>query len=130
MRALKAADAGIFEDEIVPVEFEEVTYGEDGQVQRKQHVFKEDQHMRRDTTVEGLSKLRPVFMDGGTVTAGNASPLSDGAAGVLVMERETAERLGIEPKLRFVSFGVAGVPPEIMGIGLSRPYLKLSNGPD
>jgi acetyl-CoA acyltransferase len=77
----------------------------------------DDGLFKRDTTVEGLSKLRPVFREGGTVTPGNASPLSDGAAGVVIMEREKAESLGLTPRLRFISFGVAGVPPEIMGIG-------------
>jgi acetyl-CoA acyltransferase len=64
-----------------------------------------------------LAKLKPVFRQNGTVTAGNSSPLSDGAAGVIVMERSKAEALGLTPVLRFVSFNVAGVPPEIMGIG-------------
>ena len=76
-----------------------------------------DEHLRRDTTVEALAKLRPVFKQNGTVTPGNASPLSDGAAGVIVMEAGTAARLGLAPVARFVGFNVAGVPPEIMGIG-------------
>jgi acetyl-CoA acyltransferase len=116
MRAAKATDDGLFKKEIVPFEFEEVTYA-NGEVRRDTVVFDEDEHLRRDTTVEGLSKLRPVFREGGTVTPGNASPLSDGAAGVVIMEREKAESLGLTPRLRFISFGVAGVPPEIMGIG-------------
>jgi len=116
-RAAAAEDDGKFEVEIVPVEFEEVTPGPNGTQIRKKVIFKKDEHVRRGTTLEGLARLRPVFREGGTVTAGNASPLSDGAAMVLVMERQKAEALGLTPILRFVSYGVAGVPPEIMGIG-------------
>ena len=116
-RAAAAEDDGKFEAEIVPVEFEEVTPGPNGTQIRKKVIFKKDEHVRRGTTLEGLARLRPVFREGGTVTAGNASPLSDGAAMVLVMERQKAEALGLTPILRFVSYGVAGVPPEIMGIG-------------
>jgi acetyl-CoA acyltransferase len=67
--------------------------------------------------VEGLAKLRPVFRAGGSVTAGNSSPLSDGAAGVIVMERKKAEAMGLKPLMKFVSFNVGGVRPEIMGVG-------------
>jgi acetyl-CoA acyltransferase len=67
--------------------------------------------------LEGLAKLRPVFKQGGTVTAGNSSPLSDGAAAVLVMERSKAEALGLKPLVRFVGFNVGGVRPEVMGVG-------------
>ncbi len=116
-RAAAAEDDGRFEAEIVPVEFEEVTPGPNGTQIRKKVIFNKDEHVRRGTTLEGLARLRPVFREGGTVTAGNASPLSDGAAMVLVMERQKAEALGLTPILRFVSYGVAGVPPEIMGIG-------------
>jgi acetyl-CoA acyltransferase len=73
--------------------------------------------LRPDTSLEGLAKLRPVFKQGGTVTAGNASPLSDGAAGVIVMERKMAESLGLKPLVKFVGFNVGGVRPEVMGIG-------------
>ena len=116
-RAAAAEDEGKFELEIVPVEFEEVTPGPNGSQVRKKVIFDKDEHVRRDTTLEGLARLRPVFREGGTVTAGNSSPLSDGAAMVLIMEREKAEALGLTPLLRFVSFSVAGVPPKIMGIG-------------
>ena len=80
-------------------------------------VFDQDELIRRETTVKALSKLRPVFSPGGSVTAGNSSPLSDGAAAVVIMSREKADELGLEPWMRFVGFGVAGVPPELMGIG-------------
>ncbi len=116
-RAAAATEAGKFKEEIVPVVFEEVRAGENGSQKRRKITFEVDEHLRADTTRDGLAKLRPVFKEGGTVTAGNASPLSDGAAGVIVMERETAEKKGLTPLLRFLGFGVAGVPPEIMGIG-------------
>ena len=116
-RATAAVESGVFAEEIVPVEFEEVTPGPNGTQNRKPFVFDRDEHVRPNTTLERLAKLRPVFKEGGTVTAGNSSPLSDGAAMVLVMEREKAEALGLTPILRFAAYGVAGVPPEIMGIG-------------
>lgn len=117
MKAVKAWDAGIYDKEIVPFEFEEVYVGPDGTQVREKIVFKKDEHMRPETTVEALSKLRPVFKNGGTVTAGNSSPLSDGAAGVILMEAGTAAELGLEPLVRFVGFNVGGVRPEIMGVG-------------
>lgn len=104
-RAAAAQDAGKFHDEIIAVELEQA-----GRLEA-------DEHPRRDTTLAGLAALRPAFKRGGTVTAGNSSPLSDGAAAVLVMERSVAEAHGMRPLLRFVTFAVAGVPPELMGIG-------------
>jgi acetyl-CoA acyltransferase len=115
-RAVAAWQAGRFKEEILPIEVEEVTAGPDGFV-RKQIVFDKDEHMRPDSTLEALAKLRPAIKKGGTVTAGNASPLSDGAAAVIVMERKKAESLGLKPKLKFLGFNVAGVRPEIMGVG-------------
>lgn len=117
MKAAKAMDAGIFDEEIVPFEFEEVYVGADGKQVREKVVFKTDEHLRPDTTIEALSKLRPAFKNGGTVTAGNSSPLSDGAAGVILMEAEMAAKLGLTPLVRFVGFNVGGVRPEIMGVG-------------
>ncbi len=116
VKAAAAVDAGKFAEEIVPVKFRRVTL-RDGERHEETLTFQTDEHLRRDTSVEALSRLRPVFKQGGTVTAGNSSPLSDGAAGVVVMEAETAAKLGFEPIARFVGFNVAGVPPEIMGIG-------------
>ncbi len=115
-KAVAAWDAGVFNSQIVPFEFEEVWY-EDGVRKSMKVVFDRDEHMRPDTTIEGLAKLKPVFKPGGSVTAGNSSPLSDGAAGVIVMSREKAEALGLKPRLKFRNFAVAGVRPEIMGIG-------------
>ncbi|MCA9932762.1 MAG: acetyl-CoA C-acyltransferase [Ardenticatenaceae bacterium] len=115
-KAGAALEKGLFKDEIVPLEIEEVTAGPNGP-QRKTIVFDTDEHVRPDTSVEALAKLRPVFKVGGSVTAGNSSPLSDGAAAVVVMERKKAEELGFQPLLRFVGFNVGGVRPEVMGIG-------------
>ncbi len=115
-RAMKAQAAGLFDEEIVPVEIEEVTAGPEG-LQREMILFDKDEHIRPQTTLEALARLKPVFRQGGSVTAGNSSPLSDGAAGVIVMERSKAEALGLTPILRFVGFNVGGVRPEIMGMG-------------
>jgi acetyl-CoA acyltransferase len=91
--------------------------GPNGKPQSKQFTFDTDEGVRRDTSLEALGKLKPVFAAGGSVTAGNASQTSDGAAAVVVMSREKADALGLKPILRFVSFAVGGVPPEVMGIG-------------
>ncbi len=115
-KAVAAWDENRFGGQIVPVEVEEV-WVEGGQRQSKTITLARDEHMRADTSLEGLAKLSPVFMQGGTVTAGNSSPLSDGAAGVIVMSREKAESLGLKPRLKFRNFAVAGVRPEMMGIG-------------
>ncbi len=116
-KAAAATDAGKFRQEIVPFMLEETYLDENGQRQTMSMTFAEDEHLRRETTVEGLAKLKPVFRQGGRVTAGNSSPLSDGAAGVIVMEAGKAAQLGLTPLARFVSFNVAGVRPEIMGVG-------------
>jgi acetyl-CoA acyltransferase len=116
-KAAVAFDKGIFRQEIVPVEIEEVSVGEDGRTQTSTVTFDTDEHLRRETTREGLAKLKPSFMEGGSVTPGNASPLSDGAAAVLVMERSVAEAMGLKPLARYVGFGVSGVRPEVMGVG-------------
>ena len=115
-RAAAAQAAGRFAAEIVPLEIEEVTPGPHGP-QRRTTTFSQDEHLRADTTLEGLARLKPVFKPGGTVTAGNSSPLSDGAAAVVIMERTVAESLGLQPLLRFVGFNVGGVRPEVMGVG-------------
>ena len=116
-KAAEAVDSGKFDDEIVPIEFDEVWVEADGTRKREPQVFRTDEHLRRETSMEGLAGLRPVFKKNGTVTAGNSSPLSDGAAAVLIMEAGTAVELGVEPMARFVGFGAAGVRPEIMGVG-------------
>lgn len=116
MRAMEAVKNGRFAEEILPIEVEEVTVGKNGRESRT-ITFDQDEHIRASTTVEGLGKLRPVFKQGGRVTAGNASPLSDGAAGVIVMERKMAESMGLTPLVKYTGFNVAGVRPEVMGIG-------------
>ena len=115
-RALAAIDAGRFRDEIVPIEAEHVWF-ENGKQRRETTTFDTDEGPRRDTSAAALAKLRPVFAASGTVTAGNSSQTSDGAAAVVVMSREKADALGLTPLARFVSYAVAGVPPAVMGIG-------------
>ncbi|MGD8849922.1 MAG: thiolase family protein [Anaerolineales bacterium] len=111
-KAADAQDAGRFDDEIVPLEV--TTNSTDGS---RTITFAKDELVRRDTTLEALAKLRPAFSPDGLVTAGNSSPLSDGAAAVVVMSAEKADELGLKPWMRFIGYAVAGVPPEIMGIG-------------
>jgi len=116
-KAAAAIDGGKFKDEIVPFEWEESFVNEEGEIETVKRVLVEDEHLRRETTVEGLAALKPAFKADGSVTAGNSSPLSDGAAAVIVMERTLAEQLGLTPLARFVGFSVAGVRPEVMGVG-------------
>ncbi|GIV89286.1 MAG: acetyl-CoA acetyltransferase [Chloroflexus sp.] len=116
-RALAAQAAGLFDNSIVPVEVEMVEPGPDGQPQRRVQIFTRDEGPRADTSAEALAKLKPVFAADGTVTAGNSSQTSDGAAAVVVMSAERAAELGLKPRARFVSFAVGGVEPEVMGIG-------------
>lgn len=115
-KALRAQAEGKFDDEIVPFEIEWVTpNGRKPKVTKT--VFAKDEGPRADTTVEALAKLKPVFHANGTVTAGNSSQTSDGAAAAIVMSDRKARELGLKPMARFVSFSAGGVPPEIMGIG-------------
>jgi acetyl-CoA acyltransferase len=118
MRAIAAQDAGRFKDGIVSLEIEQVV-AQNGKPTTRTLVFDTDEGPRRGTTLEAMARLRPAFARKGTVTAGNSSQMSDGAAAVLVMDREKAEALGLKPLVRFVGFAVAGVPPELMGIGPS-----------
>ena len=116
-RAAKAIKEGKFNDEIVPVEITERVVGKNNKIEEKKITFEMDEGVREGTTVEVLSKLRPAFSVNGSVTAGNSSQMSDGAASVLLMDREKAEAEGLKPLLKFRSFAVAGVAPEVMGIG-------------
>ncbi|HEX8746543.1 MAG TPA: acetyl-CoA C-acyltransferase [Pyrinomonadaceae bacterium] len=115
--AARAIDEGKFTDEVVPltVAFEELD--EKGRKQRREVVFQEDEGVRRDTSVEVLAKLKPAFHAKGTITAGNASQMSDGAAAVVLMSEERAREIGAKPLARFVAYATAGCPPEEMGIG-------------
>jgi acetyl-CoA acyltransferase len=115
-RAVAAIEAGAFKDQIVPVEAENVWFDK-GARRSSTMVVDTDEGPRKDTNAAALAKLKPVFAAKGSVTAGNSSQTSDGAAAVLLMSREKAEALGLKPLARFVSFAVGGVPPEIMGIG-------------
>ncbi len=115
-RAAAAQDAGKFDPEIVPLQVR-IHLGEGSQVQEVETVFTQDEGVRRDTSMEALAQLKPVFKVGGTVTAGNSSQTSDGAAAVLVMEEELARAKGLPILARFRSFAVGGVDPEVMGIG-------------
>jgi acetyl-CoA acyltransferase len=116
-RAARAIDEGKFKDEVVPlkVAFEELD--EKGRKQRREVVFEEDEGVRRETSLEALGKLKPAFHLKGTITAGNASQMSDGAAAVVVMSEERAREVGAKPLARFVAYATAGCPPEEMGIG-------------
>lgn len=116
-RAGEAVTSGRFDPEIVPIDVELVELGPDGKTFTRTYTVARDEGPRLDTSLEALAKLRPAFKGGGSVTAGNSSQMSDGAAGVIVMAREKAEALGLKPLVRFISYAVGGVPPEIMGVG-------------
>jgi acetyl-CoA acyltransferase len=124
-RAAKAVDSGLFDPEIVPLPVRLDWLDDDGRPQHLETTFSRDEGPRRDTSAEALAKLKPVFKQGGTITAGNSSQRSDGAAAVVVMERERAERLGLRPLARFVGYAVGGVAPEVMGIGPTVAIPKL-----
>ncbi len=115
-KALNAIESGAFKEQIVPINIEE-TYLEGNTKKTRNYVVDTDEGPRADTALERLAKLRPVFADGGSVTAGNASQTSDGAAMVLVMSDDMVKELGVTPIARMVSYAAAGVPPRIMGIG-------------
>lgn len=115
-RAAKAIAEGKFVEEIVPVDVT-VRHIENNKLVEKKMTFSQDEGVRPDTNMETLARLRPAFSVNGTVTAGNASQTSDGAAAVMVMDHEKAKALGLRPLGKFRSFAVAGVPPEVMGIG-------------
>ncbi len=115
-KAAKAITEGRFKDEIIPVEVETVAI-EGGKAKRETETVDSDEGVRADTSVEALAKLKPAFKVDGTVTAGNASQMTDGAAAVLVVSEDFLKKIGKGPLARYVAFAVRGVPPEIMGIG-------------
>lgn len=116
-KALAAMDAGKFREEILPLKIDETHLNAEGTPETVSSVFDTDEGPRRDTSPEALASLKPAFLMDGTVTAGNASQMSDGAAAVVLMSEGRAKAEGYEPLAYFVSYATAGVPPEIMGIG-------------
>jgi acetyl-CoA acyltransferase len=133
-KAIAAIEAGNFKKEIVPLAVRDVAI-EHGARAVHDYTFDTDEGPRRDTSMDALRKLKPAFKVDGTVTAGNASQTSDGAAAVIVMSEERARSMGLKPLARFLSYATAGVPPEVMGIGpveavpkvLRQTGLKLEN---
>jgi len=121
-KAVKAVESGRFDPEIVPLNIK--IESQDG---IKEILFNRDEGPRGDTSLEVLGKLRPAFKLGGSVTAGNSSQMSDGSAGVIIMSLEKATSLGLKPLARFVGYAVAGVAPEIMGIGPIKAVPKVLN---
>ncbi|MCF4101809.1 acetyl-CoA C-acyltransferase [Gillisia sp. M10.2A] len=116
-KALKAQKENRFQDQIVPITIEQTYVDDNNKKQTKSYVVNKDEGPRADTSKEILGKLRPVFADGGSVTAGNSSQMSDGAAFVMVMSEEMVKELNLEPIARMVSYAPVGVEPRIMGIG-------------
>ncbi|HEY0406702.1 MAG TPA: acetyl-CoA C-acyltransferase [Pyrinomonadaceae bacterium] len=116
-RAAAALNEQKFQDETVPLTVEVEELDEKGRKTRREIVFKEDEGVRRDSSLEGLAKLKPAFHVKGTITAGNASQMSDGAAAAIVMSDARARELNLKPMARFVAYATAGCPPEEMGIG-------------
>ncbi|TXD84823.1 acetyl-CoA C-acyltransferase [Subsaximicrobium wynnwilliamsii] len=117
MKALKAQAEDRFQDQIVPIEVDETYVDDQGKKQTRSYTVTKDEGPRKGTSIEALSKLRPVFAANGTVTAGNSSQTSDGAAFVLVMSEDMVKELNLEPIARLVSYTAVGVEPRIMGIG-------------
>ncbi|MDN3723700.1 acetyl-CoA C-acyltransferase [Aequorivita sp. SDUM287046] len=117
MRALRAQDENRFQDQIVPIEVEHIFVNDSGKKVTEKYIVNKDEGPRKGTNVEALSKLRPVFAEGGSVTAGNSSQMSDGAAFAIVMSEEMVKELNLDPIARLVSFAAVGVEPSIMGIG-------------
>ena len=116
-KALKALEENRFKDQIVPITVEEIYLDKNEKRASRSYVVATDEGPRADTSKEKLAKLRPVFADGGSVTAGNASQMSDGAAFVLIMSEAMVKELGLEPIARLAGYAATGVPPRIMGIG-------------
>jgi len=116
-KAARAIKEGKFKEEILPVPAKVKVTNEDGTVTLKEVLFDTDEGVRYDASLEGMANLKPVFKAKGTVTAGNSSQTSDGAAALVLMSKEKANALGLKPLGIFRSFAVAGVPPDIMGIG-------------
>lgn len=124
-KAISAWEKGFFNEQITPIHVVHKYVTADGEIEENSFEFKKDEGPRKGSTMEALAGLRPVFKAGGSVTAGNASQMNDAAAGVLVMSREKADELGLKPLARYHGFAVAGVAPEMMGIGPVEAILKV-----
>lgn len=116
-KAIAAQQAGYLQEGIVPMEVEEIFLDSKGKRKTKAYTVDKDEGPRADSDLQALARLKPVFAEGGSITAGNSSQTSDGAAFVLVVSEDMLKQLGVEPKARLVSYALAGVPPRIMGIG-------------
>ena len=117
LKAISAIENGRFESQIAPIEINHIFLDEEEKRQEKKYIAKVDEGPRKNSNIESLKKLRPVFKNGGTVTAGNSSQTSDGAAFVMVMSEEMVKEMKIEPIARLISYKVIGLAPEIMGVG-------------
>ena len=117
LKALKAQEENRFQDQIVPIEVEETYINSKGKKATRKYTVTKDEGPRKGSNIAGLQRLKPVFAAGGSVTAGNSSQTSDGAAFVMVMSEEMVKELNVKPIARMVSYAAAGVPPRIMGIG-------------
>ena len=124
MKAIKAIEEGRFKNEIIPITVSETYVTEEGKRKQREFVVDTDEGPRQDTTMEALSGLRPAFRQGGSVTAGNSSQTSDGAAFVILMSEKMMQRLNVKPQARMLSYAVAGVDPRVMGIGPVRAIPK------
>ena len=135
MKAIKAQQEGKFKEEIHPIKLQEIYVDENGKKKSRDFVVDTDEGPRPDTNLEALGKLKPVFAQGGSVTAGNSSPTTDGAAFAVVMSEKLVKQLNVKPIARMLSYAVAGVDPKIMGIGpvaavpkaLQRAGMKLAD---
>ena len=123
-KAVKALEKKKFDSQIAPITVNEVYLDENLKKKERQTTFNQDQGPRKDTSIEALSKLRPVFSSSGSVTAGNSSQMSDGAAFVMIVSKDMLKKLNIEPIAKLVSYSVAGLPPKIMGMGPVRAVPK------
>ena len=123
-KAVKALEEKKFDSQIAPITVNEVYLDENLKKKERQTTFNQDQGPRKDTSIEALSKLRPVFSSSGSVTAGNSSQMSDGAAFVMIVSEDMLKKLNIEPIAKLVSYSVAGLPPKIMGMGPVRAVPK------
>lgn len=116
-KAIKAQEENRFQDQIAPIDVEEIYLDKNGKKKKRTYTINKDEGPRKDTSLEVLGKLKPVFAQGGTVTAGSSSQMSDGAAFVVVMSEKMVKELNLEPEARLVSYAPVGVEPKIMGIG-------------